>query len=306
MRVLVTGGAGFIGSNFVRHLLSETSHYVTTLDKLTYAGSTSKLGDAVEHSRHELVEGDVRDYDLVSRLVTDVDAVVNFAAESHVDRSIDDSEPFLKTNVGGTRTLLEAARRADVNRFVQISTDEVYGETLTGSATESDLLDPRNPYAATKASADLLVGSYHSTYELDTLVVRMSNSFGPRQHSEKLVPKFVIRVSRGESLPLYGDGSNVREWTFVEDSCRAIETVLNEGEPGKTYNVGSGVRLRNREVVTEILDVMRASEDLVEYVDDRPGHDQRYALDASKVTALGWEPQYSFREGLERTVEYYL
>jgi len=306
MRTLVTGGAGFIGSNFVRHLIEHTDDEVVTLDALTYAGSTENLDGLLDHDRHEFVEGDIRDEELVADLVADVDAVVNFAAESHVDRSIEGSKPFVSTNVDGTRCLLDAARSAEVDRFLQVSTDEVYGEAVDGRFTEGDPLDPRNPYAATKAGADHLALSYERTYGLPVVVTRSSNNFGPRQHREKLIPKFVTRAAAGESLPLYGDGSNVREWTYVTDNCRAVDLVLREGEAGDVYNVGSGEERTNREVTETTIDAVGASEDLIEFVEDRPGHDQRYALDSSKVRTLGWEPRYSFEEGLEDTVDYYL
>ncbi|EMA44508.1 dTDP-glucose 4,6-dehydratase [Halococcus morrhuae DSM 1307] len=303
MSVLVTGGAGFIGSNFVRHLLDATNRSVITLDALTYAGSMRHLDAVLDHPRHDFVDGDIRDQSLVAELFEEVDSVVNFAAESHVDRSIDSAEPFVATNVQGTRTLLDAARDADIDRFVQISTDEVYGEIRDGKFTETDPLDPRNPYAATKAGADLLALSYHSTYDLPVLVTRSSNNFGPHQHSEKLIPKLIDRAAREESLPIYGDGSNIREWTYVQDNCRAIRTVLDEGTTGEIYNVGSGDERTNLDVARTVLDAVGAPETLIEFVEDRPGHDERYALDASKMATLGWEPEWSFEEGLERTVE---
>ncbi|MFC6725366.1 dTDP-glucose 4,6-dehydratase [Halobium palmae] len=306
MRTLVTGGAGFIGSNFVRHLVEQTDDEVVILDALTYAGSTENLDGALDHERHEFVEGDVRDEELVADLVADADAVVNFAAESHVDRSIDGSKPFVSTNVEGTRCLLDAARAADVDRFLQVSTDEVYGEVTDGKFAEGDPLDPRNPYAATKAGADHLALSYERTYDLPVVVTRSSNNYGPRQHREKLIPKFVTLAARGEPLPVYGDGSNVREWTYVEDNCRAIDLALREGEAGEVYNVGSGEERTNLEVTRAILDAVGASEELVEFVEDRPGHDQRYALETGKIERLGWAPEYAFEEGLERTVDHYL
>ena len=306
MRLLVTGGAGFIGSNFVHYVLEETDHEVVTLDALTYAGRKSNLDGVLESPRHEFVEGDIRDRTLVIDLMTDADIVLNFAAESHVDRSIESTEPFVSTNVQGTRTLLDAARSADIDRFVQISTDEVYGEIAEGTFSEDDPLHPRNPYAATKAGADLLALSYHTTYDLPVVVTRSSNNYGPRQHPEKLIPKFIANAARGESLPVYGDGSNVREWTYVRDNCRAVDVVMREGSPGSIYNIGSGEELRNIEVTRLILDAVDASEGLIEFVEDRPGHDQRYALDTRRIEALGWEPQWSFDEGLERTVAYYL
>ena len=306
MRILVTGGAGFIGSNFVHHLLEETDDEVLTLDALTYAGSKQNLDSVLEHPRHEFVEGDICNREIVEEVIDDLDIIVNFAAESHVDRSIQSAEPFVSTNVQGTQTLLDAARDADIQRFVQISTDEVYGETTHGTFSEDDRLNPRNPYAATKASADLLVQSYQTTYGIPTLITRSSNNFGPRQHREKLIPKFLQRAQEGEPLPVYGDGSNVREWIYVTDNCRAIETVLRDGEPGEIYNIGSGVELKNIEVTRHILDAVGATEELVEYVEDRAGHDKRYALDTSKVRALGWEPTVSFEDGLAQTLEYYL
>lgn len=306
MRILVTGGAGFIGSNFVHYLVDETDDEVVTLDALTYAGSLDNLDGVLDHPRHEFVEGDVRDRELVDDLVADADAVVNFAAESHVDRSIDGAEPFVSTNVQGTQTLLDAANDHGVERFLQISTDEVYGQILDGTFSESDPLNPRNPYAATKAGADLLAQSFHTTHDLPVVITRTCNNFGPRQHPEKLIPKFIQNAADGEPLPVYGDGSNVREWIYVEDNCRALDVVLREGEVGEVYNIGSHAEKTNLEVTEAILDAVGASDDLVEFVEDRAGHDQRYALDTEKVEALGWEPNYSFEEGLERTVDYYL
>lgn len=306
MNVLVTGGAGFIGSNFVRYLLSETDADVTTLDALTYAGTTENLDGVLDHPRHEFVEGDIRDSETVSSLVADADAVVNFAAESHVDRSIEGAEPFVSTNVQGTQTLLDAAVEADVDRFLQVSTDEVYGEIYEGKFSEEDRLNPRNPYAATKASADLLAKSYETTHDLPVLITRTCNNFGPRQHLEKLIPKFIQNAAKGEDLPVYGDGSNVREWIYVEDNCRALDLVLSEGEPGEVYNIGTGEERTNLEVTEAIIDVVGGTEDQITFVEDRAGHDHRYALDASKIERLGWEPSWSFEEGLQRTVEYYL
>lgn len=305
MQLLVTGGAGFIGSNYVHHVLETTNHEVVTLDALTYAGDRANLA-GVDESRHRFVEGDIADGDVVSELVADADAVINFAAESHVDRSIDGAAPFVSTNVGGVQTLLDAAAKYGVDRFIQISTDEVYGEILEGTFSEDDRLDPRNPYAATKAGADLLARSYYVTHDVPVVITRSSNNFGPRQHPEKLVPKLVRCAHRGEPLPIYGDGSNVREWTYVKDNCRAIELVRQEGEVGEIYNVGSDDERTNLDIARAILDEIGADEELIEFVEDRPGHDQRYALDATRIRDLGWEPEWSFEEGLVRTVEYYL
>lgn len=307
MRILVTGGAGFIGSNFVHHVLNEhEDDEVVTLDALTYAGSRDNLDGVLDDPRHKFVEGDIRNRDLVTDLVDDVDAIVNFAAESHVDRSIEGAEPFVTTNVQGTQTLLDAAKDADIDRFLHISTDEVYGQILDGKFSEDDRLNPRNPYSATKAGADLLAKSFETTHDLPVLITRTCNNFGPHQHPEKLIPKFIQRASDGKSLPVYGDGSNVREWVYVEDNCRALDLVLREGGVGEVYNIGSHAEKTNLEVTEAILEAVGASEDLVEFVEDRAGHDQRYALETEKIRALGWQPQYSFEEGLERTVDYYL
>lgn len=306
MNVLVTGAAGFIGSNFVHYLLREYEDIdVVSLDALTYAGSKENLDGVLDDPRHEFVEGDIRNRELVTNLVSDADAVVNFAAESHVDRSIEGAEPFVTTNVEGTRTLLDVARDADVERFLQISTDEVYGQILDGTFTEGDPLNPRNPYAATKAGADLLAKSYETTYGLPVLVTRTCNNFGPRQHPEKLIPKFVQRAAAGEELPVYGDGSNVREWIYVDDNCRALDAVLREGEVGEVYNVGTGEERTNLEVTEAIINAVGGSEAQISFVDDRPGHDQRYALDTAKIEDLGWKPTWTFEEGLARTVDFY-
>ena len=306
MRILVTGGAGFIGSNYVRYLLENREDEVITLDALTYAGSRDNLDGVLAHPNHEFVEGSVCDRELVDDLVADVDAIVNFAAESHVDRSIEGAGPFVETNVEGTQTLLDAAVDADIDRFLQISTDEVYGQILDGTFSENDPLNPRNPYAATKAGADLLAQSYQTTHDLPVLITRTCNNFGPRQHTEKLIPKFIRNAAAGDELPVYGDGSNVREWIYVEDNCRALDLVLRDGEPGEVYNIGSGEERTNLEVTEAILDAVGGSEDQITFVEDRAGHDQRYALETDKIEALGWEPSWSFEEGLERTVEHYL
>lgn len=307
MRILVTGGAGFIGSNFVHHVLDEyPDDEIITLDALTYAGSLENLEGILDDPRHEFIEGDIRDRNLVARLFEDIDAVVNFAAESHVDRSIEGAQSFVETNVEGTETLLSAASNTDIERFVQISTDEVYGEIETGTFHETDPLNPRNPYAATKAGADLLAKSYYITHDVPVVITRSSNNFGPRQHQEKLIPKFLNRAANGKSLPVYGDGSNVREWIFVSDNCRAIDLVLRKGDVGEIYNIGSGIERQNIEVAQRILEVTGRSDELIEFVEDRAGHDKRYALDTSKIEELGWESIVSFKDGMERTARYYL
>lgn len=305
MHLLVTGGAGFIGSNYVHHVLDTTDATVTTIDALTYAGDQANL-DGVDTDRHTFIEGDITNRNLVNDLVADADMVVNFAAESHVDRSIESARPFVHSNIAGTQTLLDAAVEHGVNRFVQISTDEVYGEIVDGTFDEDDCLHPRNPYAATKAGADHLALSYYETHNLPVIITRSSNNFGPRQHPEKLIPKLITRADAGKQLPIYGDGSNIREWIYVEDNCRAIERIRQEGTVGEIYNIGSGDERTNLEVARTVLDVVGADEELIEFVEDRSGHDQRYALDSSKVQSLGWESKTVFTEGLNQSAEYYL
>lgn len=305
MKILVTGGSGFIGSNFVKHLLRDTDHDATIIDSLTYSGTKKNLDGALDDSRLRFVEGDIRNEDLVNELASETDAIVNFAAESHVDRSIEGAKPFVSTNIQGAQALLDAAVEHDHNRFLQISTDEVYGQVLEGNFIEEDPLNPRNPYAATKASADMLARSYHITHDLPVLITRSSNNYGPNQHREKLIPKFITRAAKGEPLPLYGDGQQIREWTFVEDNCRAIRRVLEDGSPGEIYNIGSGHELSNLEVTNKILQELDQSTDLIEFIDDRPGHDRRYSLSSEKIRSLGWEPQTTFEQGIKQTIEHY-
>lgn len=305
MRLLVTGGAGFIGSNYVHYLLQETDTDVTTLDALTYAGDRSNL-NGINDDRHKFVEGNITDRNLVDQLFQDIDVVVNFAAESHVDRSINGARAFVESNVAGTQTLLDAALENDIDRFVQISTDEVYGDIVDGKFSESDRLYPRNPYSATKAAADHLALSYYETHGLPVVITRSTNNYGPRQHEEKLIPKLIQRASAGEPLPIYGDGSNVREWTYVTDNCEGVDLVRKAGEVGEIYNIGSGEERTNLEVAHAVLEAVGADDSLIEFVQDRPGHDQRYALDSTKVRNLGWKPTHSFEEGLAKTVEFYI
>lgn len=308
MRLLVTGGAGFIGSNFVRHLLETYENVeVVTLDALTYAGSKANLEGAHEDPRHRFVEGDIRDNALVADLMSDIDFVVNFAAESHVDRAIDSAAPFVANNIEGTRTLLDAALSADIERFLQISTDEVYGEVMEGRASENSPLKPRNPYAATKAAADHLALSYQTTHGLPVLVTRTCNNYGPGQNTEKLIPKFITNAAAGVELPVYGDGSNIREWIYVRDNCRALDRVLRDGDIGEIYNVGTSDERSTLEVTHAIVDAVGgADEDQITFVEDRPGHDQRYAIATEKIEALGWQPAWAFEDGLAETVEYYI
>ena len=317
MKILVTGGAGFIGSNFVRHLLDrQPSAHVVNLDALTYAGNLENLADLEGHPRYEFVHGSITDSDLVSDLVAGVDAVLNFAAESHVDRSLVSATPFVDTNVVGTQVLLSAARAAGVGRFVQISTDEVYGELPWHDPdapepgpkfTESTPLAPRSPYAATKAAADLLVLACHTTHGMDVVVTRCSNNYGPCQFPEKLIPLMIANALEGLPLPVYGDGLNVRDWIHVEDHCRGILAALTRGRPGRVYNFGGDAERTNLSVVRAILAAVGASQDLIAFVKDRSGHDRRYAIDAARAESeLGWTPERRFEEGLADTVAWYV
>jgi dTDP-glucose 4,6-dehydratase len=304
VRVLVAGGAGFIGSAFVRRRLdAHPGDSVRVLDKLTYAGRRENLA-GLSPDRVELIEGDIADRDAVAAAVEDCDAIVNFAAESHVDRSIHSPGEFIQTDVFGAFVLLEAARAAGI-RHLQVSTDEVYGSIESGSFTESSPLSPSSPYSASKAGGDLLVGAYHQTYGADALIVRGSNNYGPRQHPEKLIPLCVLNALAGDPLPVYGDGMQVRNWIYVDDFCAGIDLVLDRGEAGTAYNIGGPDELPNIEVARGILELTGRDEALIEHVTDRPGHDRRYSLSSEAVRALGWEAAVRFPEGLRRTVEWY-
>ncbi len=304
MRLLVCGGAGFIGSNFVRSRLRESGDEIVVLDKLTYAGREENLHDVREEPRFRFVRGAIEDAEAVAGAIEGADAVVNFAAETHVDRSISEPDAFVVTNGQGTYTLLEAARERGL-RYLQVSTDEVYGSIAEGSFTEASPLQPSSPYSATKTGADLLVSSYFHTYGLETLICRGSNNYGPYQYPEKLIPLMVLNALHGDRLPVYGDGMQVRNWLYVEDFGRGIAHVLEHGAPGEVYNVGGPDECPNLEVVKRIVALTGNDESLIEYVTDRPGHDRRYSLGSEKVRALGWEAQVRFAEGLERTVAWY-
>ncbi len=302
MRVLVCGGAGFIGSTFVRLRLRDHGDDVTVLDKLTYAGRRENLADVIDGIR--FVAGAIEDPVAVADAISGCDAIVNFAAETHVDRSITGPETFIVTNMQGTHVLLEAARQQGL-RYLQVSTDEVYGSIDAGSFTEDSPLQPSSPYSATKTGADLLVSSYFHTYGLETVICRGSNNYGPRQYPEKLIPLMILNALAGDSLPVYGDGRNVRNWLYVEDFGRGIGHALAHGAPGEVYNCGGPDECENIVVVRQIVELAGADESLIEYVTDRPGHDRRYSLSSDKLKRLGWEPRVSFGEGISRTVDWY-
>jgi len=304
VRLLVTGGAGFIGSAYVRHRLERhPGDSVRVLDKLTYAGRRENLS-GIDSERLEFVEGDIADGATVAAAIEGCDAVVNFAAESHVDRSIASAGEFIGTDVYGTYVLLEAARTSGI-RQLQISTDEVYGSIAEGSFTERSPIEPSSPYSASKAGGDLIVRAFHHTHGADALICRASNNYGPRQHPEKLIPLCVLNALAGDPLPVYGDGMQVRNWLYVEDNCAAIDVVLERGEAGEVYNVGGPDELPNIEVVKRILELTGRDESLIEHVSDRPGHDRRYSLSSERLRGLGWRPEVDFAAGIARTVEWY-
>ncbi|SDR82014.1 dTDP-glucose 4,6-dehydratase [Agrococcus carbonis] len=311
MQILVTGGAGFIGSNFVRMALSERlpgleGASITVLDALTYSGNLANLAPVAEHPRYAFVHGDIRDTGLLDRLLPGVDAIVHFAAESHVDRSVRDASIFVETNVVGTQRLLDAALRHDVPRFVHISTDEVYGSIAEGSWSEDRPLEPNSPYSASKAGSDLLARSYHRTHGLDVRITRCSNNYGPYHFPEKVIPLFVTNLIDGLDVPLYGDGENVRDWLHVDDHCRGIALVLAGGRAGEVYNIGGGTELSNRELTGLLLEATGRDWSAVRHVEDRKGHDLRYSVDITKISReLGYAPQVPFAEGLAEVVQWY-
>jgi dTDP-glucose 4,6-dehydratase len=305
VKQLVTGGAGFIGSNYVRRVLATTDDEVTVYDLLTYAGNKATLADLEGGPRYRFVQGDICDREALAQAMAGHDTVVHFAAESHVDRSIASPDEFVRTNCLGTNVVCDVARRVEVDRVLHISTDEVYGSVETGSSRESDPLDPRSPYSASKAGSDLIALSYFSTYGLPVAVTRSSNNFGPWQYPEKVIPLFVTNLLGGLRVPLYGDGMNVRDWCFVEDNVAAVDLVLRHGEPGQIYNIGGGNEVPNRLLVDKLLDLLGADESSVEYVADRLGHDRRYSVDDTKVRALGWAPARQLDEALAATVAWY-
>ena len=309
--ILVTGGAGFIGSNFVRYMLNKYQDYkIINLDLLTYAGNIKSLDDIKNNPNYLFVKGDIADNVLVDKLVCDhkIDVIINFAAESHVDRSITNPDIFVRTNVLGTQNLLEVAKKYKIEKFFQISTDEVYGSLgKTGFFTEKTQLSPNSPYSASKASADLLVMAYHHTFGLNVNITRCSNNYGPYQFPEKLIPLFITNALADKQVPLYGDGLNIRDWLFVEDHCCAIDTVLHKGKDGEIYNVGGNNEKTNKYITDTILKYLGKDSSLIKYVADRLGHDRRYAIDATKIKEeLGWQPKYKFEQAIEKTIQWYL
>jgi dTDP-glucose 4,6-dehydratase len=308
MRVLVTGGAGFIGSHFVRFALhTHPDWHVVNLDKLSYAGNLENLTSLPDATRHQFVKGDIADHELVARLWSQgVDIVVNFAAETHVDRSILWADEFIKTDVLGAFTLLEAAREFGVKKFIQISTDEVYGSIASGSFSEDSPLNPRNPYSASKAGADRLAFSYFTTHNVPVIITRCSNNFGPNQYPEKFIPLFITNALEGKPLPLYGDGRNVRDWIYVEDHCAAIDFLISDGILGETYNIAGGNEVENIEIARGIVRKLGKPDSLIQLVKDRPGHDRRYSLNADKLATLGWRPQRDFPRALDATIDWYI
>jgi dTDP-glucose 4,6-dehydratase len=306
LKVLVTGGAGFIGSNFIRHILTKYEDYhIVNLDSLTYCGNLGNLADIEKNKRYEFIKGDITDAKTVEKIVKDCDVIVNFAAETHVDRSIKDPSIFVKTNVFGTYTLLEAAKKSGTKLYIQIGTDEVYGSVPQGYSKEGDPLMPNSPYSASKASGDLLARSYFITYKVPVIITRSSNNFGPCQYPEKVIPLFITNLLQNKKVPVYADGMNMRDWLYVVDNCEAIDLVIHKGEPGEIYNIGAGCETRNIDLTKAILALLGKDDSMIEHVKDRPGHDKRYALDIAKLKGLGWRPRHDFKYALELTIEWY-
>ncbi|TAL48134.1 dTDP-glucose 4,6-dehydratase [archaeon] len=304
MKILVTGGAGFIGSNFVHHVIGEhKDDEITVIDDLTYAGRKENLQDVMKDI--EFVKGDIADEKIVSKLVKRSDAIVNFAAETHVDRSILSAGDFVRTNVFGVHTLMEASKKFGIKKFVHISTDEVYGSIDSGSFKETDMLNPSSPYAASKAAADLLARSYFITHNVPLVITRTCNNFGPFEHIEKFIPKVISNAIQNKHIPIYGDGTNMRDWIFVNDNCKAVYTVLEKGKLGEIYNISADKEMKNIDLAIMILEIMGKPSNLIEFVKDRPGHDRRYSIDCSKIKSLGWKPEIDFEQALGQTIEWY-
>jgi len=306
MKILVTGGAGFIGSNFIRYVLNKYPDYqIVNLDKLTYCGNLDNLRDIEDNPRYHFIKGDVCDKKIVEEGIQECQAIVHFAAETHVDRSIMEAGTFVVTDVLGTHVLLETAKKFKIERMIHIGTDESYGSIEKGSFKEGDALVPSSPYSASKAAADLLVHAYWATYNLPVIITRSSNNFGPYQYPEKLIPLFITNALDDEPLPLYGDGKNVRDWIYVIDNCEAIDFVLHQGKLGEVYNIGGGNERTNLEITEMVLDELGKTKDLISFVTDRPGHDQRYSLNTAKLRQMGWQPKYDFKQALGETVKWY-
>ena len=307
MKLLVTGGCGFIGSNFIHYMLEKYPNcQIVNLDKLTYAGNQANLKDLENNPNYSFVKGDICDPVIVNEVMKTADQVIHFAAESHVDRSIDDGSVFVRTNVLGTNTLLQSALANEIKKFVHVSTDEVYGSIKEGSFTETDNLNPSSPYSSSKAGSDLLAMSYYTTYGLPVCITRCTNNFGPYQYPEKLIPFFISRLMEGKKIPVYGTGLNIRDWIYVEDHCSAVDFVLHKGSSGEIYNIDGGNELTNLEITHRLLEMLSKDESSIEYVEDRKGHDFRYSLDGSKLKKMGWKPKYDFETALEQTVRWYI
>ncbi len=305
-KLLVTGGAGFIGSNFIRLILNKyPAYHIVNLDKLTYCGNPDNLKSISANPNYRFVQGDICDHKLLEEIMKDCEIVVNFAAETHVDRSIDNAAEFVRTNILGTEMLLDAARKCNLALFCQISTDETYGSREKGFFKESDALRPSSPYSASKAAADQLVYAYYVTYNLPIMIVRPTNNFGPYQYPEKIIPLFITNALKGKKLPVYGDGQNVRDWIYVLDNCAAIDFAIHRGKIGEIYNIAGNNEMKNIDLTRLILKIMKQPQELIEFVPDRPGHDRRYALDSSKIKRLGWKPGHNFEQVMEETVQWY-
>ncbi len=306
MNILVTGGAGFIGSNFIIGILKKYPHYkIFNVDKLTYAGNLSNLEEIAHHKNYRFIKADICHYPTIEKMMARCQRVVHFAAESHVDRSIKDASDFIRTNVLGTHVLLKAALKYKIERFIHVSTDEVYGSRLKGSFKETDSLNPSSPYSASKAASDLLALSYFKTYKLPVIITRSSNNFGPRQFPEKVIPLFITNLLQNKKVPLYVQGLNIRDWIYVDDNCRAIDLIMHKGKAGETYNIAAGNYLTNMALTKKILSQMGRSSSMIKHVKDRPGHDFRYAINCSKIKKLGFRPQVSFDRGLALTIDWY-
>ena len=309
MKLLITGGLGFIGSNFIKHIiLNYTNNYIVNIDKIGVGANPKNLIDLENRKDYRFIKSDISNFNIIYKIIKDVDAVINFAAETHVDRSIADPNPFIQSNIIGTFTLLEAERKSNKTiRHIQISTDETYGDKIQGSFKEDDRLKPSNPYSASKAAADMLCQAYHRTYGLDIIITRCTNNFGPYQFPEKLIPKTIIRAQKDLPIPIYGKGENIRDWIYVLDHCEAIDVALEKGKSGEVYNISSGNEFSTKEIVKKILSALKKPEELITFVEDRPGHDIRYSLNSSKIRSdLSWKTRHSFYSALNKTIDWYI